>query len=341
VVSDSTLADTTRSIGPLGNDTTYYWRVRGLNAGGPGGYTSVRSFTIVKAVPLPPVLISPAGSATDIPLNPVLRWRKSAGADTYSVQVSLFTTFTPVLYTISSLTDTTYSLTSLQYSTAYSWRVSAWNDGGQSEFSAANRFSTLAAPQSPPHPPKFPGDDTTDVPINPTLTWNSIPGAIAYRIQVSLNRDFAPTVVDSSGITDTTITLPLLLYNTKYYCRVCAIFASGEGGFSDPTGFTTEPTNSIGTFVRIVPKEFALRQNYPNPFNPVTTIEFSLEEDGKVILKVFDILGHDVATLVDSDMKAGMLYQTRFDGSQLSTGLYLYRLESGKNVLVKKLLLMK
>ncbi len=205
-----------------------------------------------------------------------------------------------------------------------------------------NTFDALfVVPNRPPPQPHLSGNDTTNVPVNPTLTWNSVPGAIAYRVQVSLSRDFIPTVSDSSGITDTTITIASLSYNTKYYCRVSAIFVDGGGAFSDPLGFTTEPTNSISAPVKIVPKEFTLHQNYPNPFNPVTTIEFSLEEDGKVVLKVFDILGHEVATLIDSDMKSGILYQIRFDASQLSTGLYLYRLESGKNVLVKKLLLMK
>ena len=88
-------------------------------------------------------------------------------------------------------------------------------------------------------------------------------------------------------------------------------------------------------------KMFTLGQNYPNPFNPRTTIDFTLVEDSKVSLKVFDVLGKDVATLVDGELKAGIQHSVPFDASKLSSGMYFYRLDAGKNSLVKKLTLMK
>jgi hypothetical protein len=90
-----------------------------------------------------------------------------------------------------------------------------------------------------------------------------------------------------------------------------------------------------------VPKTFFVSQNYPNPFNPSTTIEFTLAERGKVTLLVYDILGHKVATLVDEELKAGILYRIPFNASKLSSGVYFYRLEAGKNSQIKKLVLMK
>jgi len=90
-----------------------------------------------------------------------------------------------------------------------------------------------------------------------------------------------------------------------------------------------------------VPKVFALSQNYPNPFNPSTTITFTLAEDSRVSLKVYDIIGREVAMLVNGDMKAGELHSVLFDASKLSSGLYFYRLDAGKNSLVRKLVLMK
>jgi len=92
---------------------------------------------------------------------------------------------------------------------------------------------------------------------------------------------------------------------------------------------------------RIVPTSFTLSQNYPNPFNPATTIEFSLVERSKVTLTIFDILGRNIVTLLDSDMEAGTLHKVKFDASNLSSGIYFYKLEAGKNLLVKKLVLMK
>jgi hypothetical protein len=98
-----------------------------------------------------------------------------------------------------------------------------------------------------------------------------------------------------------------------------------------------------------VPKVLALDQNYPNPFNPSTTINFTLAEDSHVSLRVFDMLGREVATLANGEMKAGEVHNVLFDASKLSSGLYFYRLETrqttggqaGKNSLVKKLMLLK
>ena len=90
-----------------------------------------------------------------------------------------------------------------------------------------------------------------------------------------------------------------------------------------------------------VPQTFMLEQNYPNPFNPSTTIDFTLAEDGRLTLKVFDLLGREVATLVDNDLKAGIKHSVKFDASRLSAGMYFYRLDTGKNSMVKKLLLTK
>lgn len=90
-----------------------------------------------------------------------------------------------------------------------------------------------------------------------------------------------------------------------------------------------------------VPKVFTLSQNYPNPFNPTTTIEFTIAADGLTTLKVFDLLGREVQTLVDQNLKAGEQYSVVFDASKLSCGLYFYRLNCGKSSLVKKLVLVK
>jgi hypothetical protein len=84
-----------------------------------------------------------------------------------------------------------------------------------------------------------------------------------------------------------------------------------------------------------------LNQNYPNPFNPTTTIEFTLAEDGMTTLKVYDMLGKEVTTLVDEDLEAGVLHQATFNASRLSSGMYFYRLENGNQTQVRKLMLMK
>ncbi len=85
---------------------------------------------------------------------------------------------------------------------------------------------------------------------------------------------------------------------------------------------------------------FKLNQNYPNPFNPTTTISYSIPKSSFVTLKVYDLLGNEVATLVNEDKSAGY-YQVKFNASNLASGVYFYRLIAGNRVEVKKLILTK
>lgn len=89
-----------------------------------------------------------------------------------------------------------------------------------------------------------------------------------------------------------------------------------------------------------LPVDYALEQNYPNPFNPATTISYQIPASGQTTLKIFDLLGKEVATLVDSYQQAGR-YQVMFNAKNLSSGIYFYRLDSGNFSQTKKLIMMK
>jgi hypothetical protein len=89
-----------------------------------------------------------------------------------------------------------------------------------------------------------------------------------------------------------------------------------------------------------VPEAFNLSQNYPNPFNPGTTISYQLKLSGHVTLKVYDLLGNEVATLVNEEKPAG-IYSVVFDAGKLSSGIYLYKLQAGNFVETKKMTLLK
>jgi len=88
------------------------------------------------------------------------------------------------------------------------------------------------------------------------------------------------------------------------------------------------------------PLSFALNQNYPNPFNPATTISYSIPEKSFVTVKVYDVLGNEVASLVNGEMEAGE-HTINFNASNLSSGIYYYRITDGNNVATKKLMLLK
>jgi hypothetical protein len=89
-----------------------------------------------------------------------------------------------------------------------------------------------------------------------------------------------------------------------------------------------------------LPVEYALEQNYPNPFNPTTTIKYSIPETGNVELRVYDIIGNEVAILVD-ETKAPGSYEIPFDASKLASGIYIYSLRAANFVQTKKMILMK
>ena len=89
-----------------------------------------------------------------------------------------------------------------------------------------------------------------------------------------------------------------------------------------------------------VPGEFTLAQNYPNPFNPTKQIMYGLPQQSRVRLTIYNVLGQEVATLVDEEQEAGS-YQVRFDARGLASGIYFYRLQAGEFVETKNLLLVK
>jgi len=98
---------------------------------------------------------------------------------------------------------------------------------------------------------------------------------------------------------------------------------------------------SAGGEPQFIPITFNLSQNYPNPFNPQTKIEFSLTRGGATTLKVYDITGREIATLIDNDLTPGF-YETNFDaGMNRPSGVYLYRLDAPEGSITKKMILMK
>ena len=89
-----------------------------------------------------------------------------------------------------------------------------------------------------------------------------------------------------------------------------------------------------------IPTRFALYQNFPNPFNPTTTIRYGLPEASHVLLRVYDVLGREIATLVDAHETAGV-HEVGFGASRLASGMYFYRIEASGFAEVMKMVLAK
>jgi len=138
------------------------------------------------------------------------------------------------------ITTTSYAVSGLTNNTTYYWRVNATNAGGTSAYSTAWSFTTVAA-VSPPAAPTLvvPANGTTGISTSPTLSWNASSGATSYQLQVSSNSTFSTTVVNQTGITETSYAVSGLVNNTTYYWRVNASNAAGTSVYSDVWRFTT------------------------------------------------------------------------------------------------------
>lgn len=115
----------------------------------------------------------------------------------------------------------------------------------------------------------------------------------------------------------------------KYYYRLKQVDFDGSYEYSNTISIEVKP-----------PTQFKLNQNYPNPFNPTTKISYALKDAGLVELKLYDILGNEVAVIVNENQSAG-IYEVSFNAGNLPSGIYFYRLTSGNFMDTKKLILLK
>jgi hypothetical protein len=88
------------------------------------------------------------------------------------------------------------------------------------------------------------------------------------------------------------------------------------------------------------PLHFSMAQNFPNPFNPITKIKYSISQLSTVVIKVFDILGNEIESLVNEEKQTGT-YEIEFDGSGLTSGIYFYRLQTDSFIETKKMILLR
>ncbi len=120
--------------------------------------------------------------------------------------------------------------------------------------------------------------------------------------------------------------------------RFIAKSAFGNNLYIDD--ITSGPATGVGTPITLTPNKYELSQNYPNPFNPTTKINFSLPKQGLVTLKIYDMLGKEISTLVNEIRTAGV-YSVDFNAANLSSGAYFYQISAGEFTDVKRMMLIK
>lgn len=341
VFEESGLTDTTVAVTGLDNNTTYFWRVSASNEVTTSGFSPIWQFKTKPVDPPPaPLLSSPPDEATGIDRNPKLAWNSVTEANSYALQVSTQLDFGALVVTETGLTDTSYQVAAnLAHDTQHFWRVRGNNVGGPGDWSSIWAFRTIMAPPAAPVL-NAPQDGATDVPVNVTLSWDEGMDAASYRLQVATQSDFGTTVVDTDGITATSYQIDNLEGERQHFWRVRANNEGGTSDWSPAWSFQTEAVSSVEEISGEIPEDFFLAQNYPNPFNPTTTLRFELPKAEFVTLKIYSILGEEVATLAAKRFQAGK-YEITFDASRLSSGTYLFRLQSSSFSQTRKMLLIK
>ena len=289
--------------------------------------------TIPVSAPSSPLLAYPPDGEQNFPKGEGVRWWTSAGAETYRVQLASSNTFDPAEILLETDSpDTAEGVPALLPQSTYYWRVVAGNQGGASLYSAPSSFRT--GWPAPPIPVTPIGNN---FPRDAVFAWNA-QGGTSFRVRVV---DYATqvTMIDTT-VSDTTFRpsapLPALMIYQWY------IQAASPYGSSDWSAEVRFRTSSI-TFAEEtpgVPTEYRLAQNYPNPFNATTTIRFEIPESGFTTLTVYDILGRQVDQLVHEDLQVGT-YTVHVDAGRLTSGTYIYVLESGARRISQKMILLK
>lgn len=214
--------------------------------GSPGGLDifnisrldSTISFSIGFSTPDAPLLAAPMDHSFGVMIDPNLSWSAAPGASSYHLQISSSTTFNNMTYESSGLLTTFKQVSGLSVGKNYCWRVRAKNLKGTSNWSKTWDFTVgHVVPLSPTL--AAPGNGSTDVAIDATLTWNSVANANSYHLQVSSAGDFHTTVFDQDGLVNTMHDISGLLDNSVYYWRVGAANMSAVSDWSQTWHFTT------------------------------------------------------------------------------------------------------
>ena len=249
--------------------------------------------------------------------------------------------------TTTTITALSATITQLTEDTEYDVQVRATNDEGTSGWSDPGTGTATGATEAGAISNAPENLQATAGNAEVTLRWdapNNDSGAnitgYAYRYKESGGDFIAYTDIPESGPGEAnarSYTVTELTNGLEYVFHVRAL---NEHGGGLPAEVTVALPGIVSSENEERPAEVTLSANYPNPFNPETTIRYALPQAGQVHLAVYDLLGHEVEILVDQSKPAGN-HTVRFGAGNLSSGLYVYRLQAGSEAIVRTMILVK
>lgn len=271
----------------------------------------------------------PVNKTKNLPLTNIFKWNKAYNAKDHNLQISFDTLFINLISEFNNISDTSLFVTLNSYNSNYYWRILTNSNNGNTYNSKVYGFSTFDTEYVAL--PILPKNGAIINPFDITFTWNKVTYGVRYNFELARDVMFTDILITKSDIVNTFIHIDSLEYGRDYFWRIRTL-----NSFLNE--FIWSDTYKISTIN--FPNEYSLMQNYPNPFNPITTIQFQLPSAGNVTLKVFDVLGSEVSTLVNEYREAGS-YDVEFNASSLSSGVYYYQLTSGSFIQTHKMMLLK
>lgn len=291
-----------------------------------------------------PVPISPKDSEIVNGTAPVnLVWGTRGVVKNYRIQVSNDSSFNNIVVDNSNLTSTSFTLNTLKDNTTYFWRVNNTNSGGTSNWSAVYTFFT-----SSPFINILSIDNDSDLYEDSTyiIRWQTNVDD-TVRIELLQNNNVVDKIVDS--LTSATHAYlwkvpPTLEQDSSYQIKISSLNNNELSSLSEKSFTILSSISNVEQANNII-KDYKLSQNYPNPFNPSTQIEYSIPQESRVRIDIFNAIGQRVKTLVNSTQSQGN-YSVSWNATGYASGVYFYAIkaigDSGQNFYtVKKMILLK
>ena len=220
------------------------------------------------------------------------------------------------------------------------WKIGRDYSGGKAPLLETLGKYLLNVPFNAPQPPVIilPENESQVDSQSINLEWNPTDSTTSYNLQLSTKEDFSVIAVNKTNINLTSYKLQGLSSGNTYYWRVSSSNISGNSEWSSVSSFTIKTIASVKNEA-IVPSQYSL-VNYPNPFNPSTKFELKTSKRSNISLKIFDVLGNEITTIVNKNLFPGT-YIYNWNANNLTSGIYFCVLRTDQNNIVRKIELLK
>ncbi|KPK82822.1 MAG: hypothetical protein AMS27_13900, partial [Bacteroides sp. SM23_62_1] len=333
----------------LKNDSTYYYRITAIDNQSPPNESEFSdeklALSKVTAVPTAPIIFSPADGVvvdTSTPVLSIYNAESLRDKLTYTFMVSTDSTFSTDVVVFETGIEEGAEKTSLTLTTAladktrYYWRTRAFDGYFYGEWMQTAYFDTEIITAV-----ELVSFEALETDGKVVLKWEtaSEKNNLGFHILKSQTEDgefikVNDAVIEGNDNGIYSFTDGDVETGSTYYYILQSVDITGERRSYQTISITLK-----------LPRQYTLYQNYPNPFNPITNVKFDLPKKERVILKIYNILGQEIKTLIDKDLESGS-HTVQWDGTnnfglQVASGVYIYQVRAGKFIKAKKMTFVK